>query len=126
MRNFSSVKRIVIKIGTSTIGTEKGINSKFIRHLAFQIQKLLRENRQVVIVTSGAIGMGAGRLGIEERVSGIKKRQACAAIGQPLLMQDYYRSGLAYRRRPKQPKNLSKPKGGFGGAFRVESGSYLE
>jgi glutamate 5-kinase len=97
MRNFSSVKRIVIKIGTSTIGTEKGINSKFIRHLAFQIQKLLRENRQVVIVTSGAIGMGAGRLGIEERVSGIKKRQACAAIGQPLLMQEYRKAFLAYK-----------------------------
>jgi len=89
MRDFSNVKRIVIKIGTSTISTGDGLNTEYLRQLAFQIHKLLQDKKQVVIVTSGAIGLGAGQLGINKRVTGIKIRQACAAIGQPLLMQEY-------------------------------------
>jgi glutamate 5-kinase len=46
----------------------------------------------VLIVTSGAIGMGAGQLGMTERVTGIKMRQACAAVGQPLIMEEYRRA----------------------------------
>ena len=42
--------------------------------------------KQIVIITSGAIGMGAGQLELEEKPSGMEMRQACAAIGQPLLM----------------------------------------
>ena len=47
------------------------------------------ERHRVLIVSSGAIGMGAGELGITERVTSITMRQACAAMGQPLLMQEY-------------------------------------
>jgi glutamate 5-kinase len=56
----------------------------------------LKEGRQVVIVTSGAIGMGAGQLNIKERVIDTKMRQACAAIGQPLLMAEYRKAFLRY------------------------------
>jgi glutamate 5-kinase len=97
MRDFSDVKRIVIKIGTSTISTTQGLNSEFMRQLAFQIHKLLQDKKQVVIVTSGAIGMGADQLGINKRVTGIKMRQACAAVGQPLLMQEYRKVFLKYK-----------------------------
>jgi glutamate 5-kinase len=97
MRDFSDVKRIVIKIGTSTISTAHGLNTEFMRQLALQIKKLLHDKKQVVIVTSGAIGMGAVQLGLNKRVTGIKMRQACAAIGQPLLMQEYRKVFLKYK-----------------------------
>ncbi|MBN1798627.1 MAG: glutamate 5-kinase [Spirochaetales bacterium] len=97
MRDFSDVKRIVIKIGTSTISTARGLNTEFMRQLASQIHKLLQDDKQVVIVTSGAIGMGAAQLGMNERVTGIRMRQACAAIGQPLLMQEYRKVFLKHK-----------------------------
>jgi glutamate 5-kinase len=53
---------------------------------------LVSEERKVLLVSSGAIGMGARELGIEHKVSNITMRQACAAIGQPLLMNAYRRA----------------------------------
>ena len=89
MRNFSQVKRIVIKIGTNTLTRKDKIDSAYVRRIAGQVVSLLQEGRQVVIISSGAIGMGAGQLKIAGQVSDMKMRQACAAIGQPLLMQEY-------------------------------------
>jgi glutamate 5-kinase len=91
MRNFANVKKIVIKIGTNTLTKPKTIeiDTGFIGQIAEQIVNLLKKSIQAVIVTSGAIGMGAGRLGIKEKITDPRKRQACAAIGQPLLMQAY-------------------------------------
>ncbi|MCX5638512.1 MAG: hypothetical protein NTX52_12585, partial [Planctomycetota bacterium] len=112
MRNFSKAKRIVVKIGTNTLTKNGGIDAAYVRQIAAQISSVLKTGRQVVIVTSGAIGMGAGQLsgyqgirpsGIRERQSGLagriketKMRQACAAIGQPLLMAEYRKSFLRY------------------------------
>jgi glutamate 5-kinase len=64
--------------------------------MAGQVNSLLKTGKQVVIITSGAIGMGAGQLKLIERVQDIKMRQACAAIGQPLLMAEYRKSFLRY------------------------------
>jgi len=93
MRNFESVKKVVIKIGTNTL-TKKGsieIDTAYIRRIAQQICALVKGGREVVIITSGAIGMGSGHLSGYQgiRPSGIKMRQACAAIGQPILMAEY-------------------------------------
>jgi glutamate 5-kinase len=112
MRNFSKAKRIVVKIGTNTLTKNGGIDAAYVRRIAGQISSVLKTGRQVVIITSGAIGMGVGQLsghqgirpsGIRERQSGlagrikdIKMRQACAAIGQPLLMAEYRKSFLRY------------------------------
>ncbi|MGE4286075.1 MAG: glutamate 5-kinase [Phycisphaerae bacterium] len=89
MRNFSETKRAVIKIGTNTLSCESGINSAFIGELARQVCELRNAGVEVMLVSSGAIGMGAKRLGIGRRVNKICQRQACAAIGQPLLMHEY-------------------------------------
>jgi glutamate 5-kinase len=59
------------------------------RSIARQIKALIDEGRKVVMITSGAIGMGASAWDLAGKVSGMKLRQACAAIGQPLLMQEY-------------------------------------
>ncbi len=96
MRNFENTKRIVVKIGTSILTKDGGLDGAYVRQIAAQIDGLLKSGRQVVIVTSGAIGMGAGQLSIAGKVQDIKMRQACAAIGQPLLMQEYRKSFLRY------------------------------
>jgi glutamate 5-kinase len=92
MRDFSKAKRIVIKIGTNTLSKEGSVDVAYIDRVAHQINSLLKTGRQVVIITSGAIGMGAGQLGSATQVKDIKMRQACAAIGQPLLMAEYKRA----------------------------------
>jgi glutamate 5-kinase len=90
MRNFEQVKRIVIKIGTSTLSTDNGINRDYIQTLAKEVAQLAASGRQVLIVSSGAIGMGAKRLKLDGAVTDMKLRQACAAIGQPLLLHEYH------------------------------------
>jgi glutamate 5-kinase len=89
MRDFSKAKRIVVKIGTSILTKNSSVDTSYVRRIAGQVNALLKTGRQVVIVTSGAIGMGAGQLGRREKIQGIKMQQACAAIGQPLLMAEY-------------------------------------
>ncbi len=89
MRDFSKTKRIVVKIGTNTLAKSGGVDTAYVRRIAAQISTLLKAGRQVVIISSGAIGMGAGQLRLADKVRGMKIRQACAAIGQPLLMAEY-------------------------------------
>lgn len=98
MRNFENVKKIVVKIGTNTL-TKEGtieIDAAYVRCIVRQISSLLKTGRQVVIVSSGAIGMGADQLDLTDRVKNTKMRQACAAIGQPLLMAEYRKSFLRF------------------------------
>ena len=90
MRNFEQVKRIVIKIGTSTLSTNDGVNRDYIQTLAKEVAQLVASGRQVLIVSSGAIGMGAKQLKIAGPVTDMELRQACAATGQPLLMHAYH------------------------------------
>ncbi|MCF7972444.1 MAG: glutamate 5-kinase [Phycisphaerae bacterium] len=92
MRDFSKAKRIVIKIGTNTLTRDNALDSEFIQTMANQVKVLLETGKQVVLVSSGAIGMGATRLGMNEPPREIQMRQACAAIGQPLLMAQYNRA----------------------------------
>jgi len=95
MRDFKNSKRIVVKIGTNILSKDARVDAGYVRRVAGQVDALLKEGRQVVIISSGAIGMGVGQLDIE-RAKGIKMRQACAAIGQPLLMAEYRKSFLRY------------------------------
>ncbi|MEN8127758.1 MAG: glutamate 5-kinase [Planctomycetota bacterium] len=90
MRNFEQVKRVVIKVGTSTLSTADGVNRAYIQTLAKQVAWLVSTGRQVLIVSSGAIGMGARQLKMDGPVTDMKLRQACAATGQPLLMRAYH------------------------------------
>jgi len=92
MRDFSKTRRIVVKIGTNTLAQDGGIDTAYFTGVAAQIRALRDGGRHVVIVTSGAIGMGAGQLHLVGKPKEMKMRQACAAIGQPLLMQEYRRA----------------------------------
>lgn len=89
MRDFSKAKRIVVKIGTNILTKNGGVDTSLVRRIAKQISSLQKSGREVVIISSGAIGMGASQVNAKAPVMGIKMRQACAAIGQPLLMAEY-------------------------------------
>jgi glutamate 5-kinase len=95
-RDFNKVRRIVVKIGTNILTKNGGVDVAYVRRVARQISSLLATGRQVVVVSSGAIGMGADQLDVTGKVTNIKVRQACAAIGQPLLMQEYRKSFLRH------------------------------
>jgi glutamate 5-kinase len=89
MRDFTDTKRIVVKIGTNTLTKDQRIDGKYVASVAGQIASLIDKGAQVLLVSSGAIGMGAGQLNMTGPVTDMKMRQACAATGQPLLMAEY-------------------------------------
>ena len=97
MRDFSDAKRIVVKIGTSTLSRQGALDTEYVRSVARQIARLRRGGRQVVLVSSGAIGMGAGQMALPGPIQETKTRQACAAVGQPLLMAEYRRAFARHR-----------------------------
>ena len=89
MRDFSNVKRVVVKVGTNMLTAANGIDLDKIKDIAFQISELKNRGYQVLLVSSGAVGMGAKELGHINKVVHIPLKQACASIGQPLLMSAY-------------------------------------
>lgn len=92
MRNFTRIKRVVIKIGTKTVSGGDTVDGAFLDAVARQVKELTDRGLQVLVVTSGAIGIGAMRLGLSKKVTAVNMRQACAAIGQPVLMNHYDRA----------------------------------
>lgn len=83
-------KRIVVKVGTSTLTYENGrLNLKCIERMAWVLSDLVNQGKEVVLVTSGAIGVGTARLAFSERPKEMKKKQAAAAVGQAVLIQIY-------------------------------------
>lgn len=82
--------RIVIKVGTSTLAHQTGrLNIRQTEKLAKVISDLKNSGHQILLVTSGAIGMGVGKLSLPERPSDIPTKQAAAAVGQCELMYVY-------------------------------------
>jgi glutamate 5-kinase len=94
LRNKLKLKeRIVIKIGTSSLTYPNGkLNYPRIGKLAMVIADLMNSGKEVVIVSSGAVGVGAGRLKMQEPPEALVPRQALAAIGQAELIRIYQKS----------------------------------
>jgi glutamate 5-kinase len=90
-RRLRAAQRVVIKLGTSVVtGAGGEVCAQFIEPLVRSIAALKSASRQVVLVSSGAVGLGAGRLGLHQsRLKDVVVRQACAAVGQSLLMHAY-------------------------------------
>ncbi len=86
----ANAKRIVIKLGTNVIMRDDSLVALGrLYSVAESVAHLVREGRQVILVSSGAIGLGMERLGIKERPKELAMMQACAAIGQSRLMAIY-------------------------------------
>lgn len=91
MREFvRDAKRIVIKIGTSSLTYENGnVNLNRIGHLSRVISDLVNMGKEVVLVSSGAIGVGSNKLKLPKKPDTVSGRQAAAAVGQCTLMHIY-------------------------------------
>ncbi len=87
---FKDVKKIVVKIGTSSLIRKDGtFNSEFALGIVKQVFELKNKGKNVILVSSGAIGIGCEALGFQERPQSIPLKQATAAVGQSILMQEW-------------------------------------
>ncbi|MCR5703587.1 MAG: glutamate 5-kinase [Eubacterium sp.] len=90
MAVLKDVKRIVIKVGTSTLAYPTGkANIRQMKKLVTVISDLVNSGLEVALVTSGAIGVGVGKLGLKEKPTDTAGKQAAATVGQCELMFMY-------------------------------------
>ena len=79
--------KIVVKVGTSTLAHATGrLNIRRIESLCKVLSDLKNAGHEIILVSSGAIGMGVGKIGLPERPHDIPGKQAAAAVGQCELM----------------------------------------
>ncbi len=87
---MENIRRAVVKVGTSTLTYETGkVNIRRMEKLARVLSDLMNSGIQIALVSSGAIGIGVGKLGLSERPSDTPGRQAAATVGQCELMFMY-------------------------------------
>ena len=87
---ISERKRIVVKVGTSTLTHRTGrLNIRRVEQLVKTLADLQNAGHEVILVSSGAIGLGMGKLGLMDRPKDTPGKQACAAVGQCELMYLY-------------------------------------
>ncbi len=97
-RNFSNKKRVVIKVGSSTITHEETGNLDYtkLERMVRQLCDLRNRGIDVCLVTSGAIAVGRHAIGLNERPKDLATKQACASIGQATLMSIYQKLFAEY------------------------------
>jgi glutamate 5-kinase len=97
---IAPLRRLVVKVGSAVLSDPNGLRADVIANLARQIDGIIRDGREVVLVTSGAIAAGRARLG--RRASTIAERQAAAATGQIDLMRQWAKAFDAHGRTVAQ------------------------
>ena len=97
IKKVQAAKRVVVKVGTSTLTYPNGsLNIRRIETLVKVLSDIKNSGKEVVLVTSGAIGVGAAHLGLKERPRDIGGKQAAAAVGQCELMYIYDKQFAEY------------------------------
>lgn len=86
---LSSARRVVIKVGSAVLADARGLDLSIIASLSSQIARLVREGREVVLVSSGAVAAGRGKLPEHAASRTVPEKQALAAVGQGRLMHAY-------------------------------------
>jgi len=87
---LSQCRRVVIKVGSSILTTGEGnFSNRSLERIGDQIMELIKANKEVVLVSSGAIALGMKVQGLKNRPKNMARLQACAAIGQGKLMHAY-------------------------------------
>lgn len=90
MKKISERKRVVVKVGTSTLTHRTGrLNIRRVEQLVKTLADLQNAGHEMILVSSGAIGLGMGKLGLMEKPKDTPGKQACAAVGQCELMYLY-------------------------------------
>src|SRR5580765_7553458 len=88
--SLKSATRVVVKLGTGVLtDSRKQPDLAQLEQLVAQIAAQRKAGKEIVVVTSGAVGAGMGALGYEKRPSDLAEMQACAAVGQSRLMAIY-------------------------------------
>lgn len=101
--SLHKVKRVVVKVGTSSlILASGGINLQAIDQLAFSLSTLRGLGYDVILVSSGAVGVGMSQLKLNQRPSTIAKQQAVAAVGQSELIKIYSQRFQSYHQHTAQ------------------------
>lgn len=89
-RNFNDCKRIVVKVGTTTLTYQNGtMNFRAMREIAYVLSDLINQGKEIILVTSAAIAVGTEKLSLSERPRDIVGKQVAAAVGQAALMNMY-------------------------------------
>ncbi len=97
MREFESIKRVILKIGSSSLVNEKlNIKADVLDELMHSFKNLLDKGIELCLVSSGAIALGRGELGLKKKPTEMALKQACAAIGQAKLMEYYNEAAKKY------------------------------
>lgn len=89
MKEMKDIKRIVVKVGSSTITRSNGLNLRKIDQLAMVLSDIKNKGIDVVLVSSGAVSAGASKLKMKQRPSLMREKQAAASVGQCELMFIY-------------------------------------
>ena len=132
--HFHEKKRVVVKIGSSSLNYEETGNLNFtkLEHLVRELCNLRNRGMDVCLVSSGAIAVGRQSLGMNERPRELSTKQACAAVGQARLMMIYQKLFAEYNQVAGQvlmtkntmvnPVSRENAKNTFDELFRLEIG----
>lgn len=97
LADVAKSQRIVIKIGTSSLTYPTGaMNLRRIDRLAMILSDLMNRGKEIILVSSGAVGIGVGKMGLKEKPSDTRGKQAAAAVGQCELMYLYDKAFSGY------------------------------
>ena len=93
---LSNVRRVVLKLGSSVVTTEAGLDRKTVRGIVNDVCSLKEQGREFIIVSSGAIASGVRRLNLKGGARTIPQKQAAASVGQTRLMAAYEEAFAAH------------------------------
>ena len=94
---LSKSKRVVIKVGTSNLTENNRLSESKVKNLVDKLMKLKNNKKELILVSSGAIGAGMSKLGLKQKPRDVKMLQATAAVGQNELMKVYGRYFSKYK-----------------------------
>ena len=96
------IRRVVVKVGSQILSSSEGIEENRLRGLVRELAELHTRNKEVVVVSSGAVAAGMSRLGRKNRPKSIPEKQALAAVGQIKLMALYERAFAKFEKSVAQ------------------------
>jgi glutamate 5-kinase len=99
---LNNVKRVVVKVGSNVLTEDHGLNLRAIRSISRQICRLIDDEIEIILVSSGAMASGIRKVGLDKRPDEIPKRQAIAAVGQAGLIMAYEKAFVRYHKKVAQ------------------------
>jgi glutamate 5-kinase len=97
--NFETARRAVVQVGSNVLTAENGLNLKTMRSIARQICRLVDDDLEVILVSSGAMASGVKKIGLAKRPDELTKRRAVAAIGQAGPMMEFEKAFGRYHQK---------------------------